>query len=214
MKILSIFKGRSRQAAWAYVGVKLLVAALIFFFLPCSICGNWKRYLFSTILRISILGHFIYMGFRISTKGLTVTNTVRVFFNLIDFFIAKKITIAVPFFSAPMVVSTVDNTGNYILVINAVLGGFAAVMLARAGWGFGLKREVIGRRKGDAKMDKTLDKQEEVGSTVEITWTDEAVKRIELAPPFVKNIIEKKAKDLGVYNITTELLEQLRSHSM
>lgn len=215
MKNCSIFKGNFRQAAWIYIAIKLLMAVLVFSFLPCSTCESWQRYFFFTVLRVAILGHFLYMGFTITTKLLTITNTTRTFFYLIDFFVPKNLMIIVPFFSSPLTVSSVDGAGNYILFVNAILGGIISLALARAGWGLDLKRMLVNYKEGGDKMDKTLCEKGQNDPVLEVAWTDEAIKRIELAPPFVKKIVEKKAMSMGLDTITTELLEQLRTeHTM
>ena len=49
----------------------------------------------------------------------------------------------------------------------------------------------------------------------EITWTDDALQRMERAPVFlrgmVKRLAEKKARELGYAAITGEILDQFKS---
>jgi hypothetical protein len=55
-------------------------------------------------------------------------------------------------------------------------------------------------------------------ATTEITWTDDALLRMERAPVFlrgmVKRLAEKKARELGHARITGELLDQFKSQMM
>src|SRR5574341_70436 len=52
----------------------------------------------------------------------------------------------------------------------------------------------------------------------EVVWTDEAVKRMERAPAFlrgmVKRLAERKARELGYPEITAEILDQFKSQMM
>ena len=57
------------------------------------------------------------------------------------------------------------------------------------------------------------------GSAVsEVIWTDEALKRMERAPVFlrgmVKRLAEKKARELGYREITAEILDQFKNQMM
>ncbi|MCG3777999.1 MAG: Light-independent protochlorophyllide reductase subunit B [Nitrospira sp.] len=60
------------------------------------------------------------------------------------------------------------------------------------------------------------DSQDAVG--VEICWTDEASKRLERAPVFLRGMVrrlaEKKAKELGYAEITGEILDQFKNQMM
>lgn len=61
-----------------------------------------------------------------------------------------------------------------------------------------------------------FDSQDQTASS--ITWTEEALKRMERAPVFlrgmVKRLAEKKARELGYSEITAEILDQFKSQMM
>ena len=60
------------------------------------------------------------------------------------------------------------------------------------------------------------DSHEAVG--IDVRWTDEASKRLERAPLFlrgmVRRVAEKKARELGCAEITEDLLDQFKSQMM
>lgn len=62
-----------------------------------------------------------------------------------------------------------------------------------------------------------FDSKEEAAVS-EVIWTDEALKRMERAPVFlrgmVKRLAEKKARELGYTEITAEILDQFKSQMM
>ena len=53
---------------------------------------------------------------------------------------------------------------------------------------------------------------------IEVRWTDEASKRLERAPLFLRGMVrrlaEKKARELGYAEITGELLDQFKNQMM
>lgn len=92
-------------------------------------------------------------------------------------------------------------SGNPILLLNSLITGVVTFGLARAAWNPALKD-------GDI-----MKKKQEKGTTPlshTITWTEETVRRIEMAPSFVKKIIEKRARDMDFETITPEVLDQLK----
>ena len=67
-------------------------------------------------------------------------------------------------------------------------------------------------------MAKTAKKITDDINEQEISWADEALKRVEDAPDFVRpgiyKLMEKRAKERGIDFISTEFLTEIRNESM
>lgn len=188
----SVIKSRFVQAACVYAGCKLCLSVLIFTYL-CGSCNDFSKYMFYTTFRILLITTFIFIGFRLTAKIIAITNAGRSFLYLTDFFTLTTMyqvtfldTSFSPFY---------NDEGNPVLLISAALTGAVAFFLARAGW----SPLAAGRRDAlPVQPDRP------------INWTDEALKRVRPVPFFLRKIIERKARKMGIDTITPEALDEIK----
>src|SRR5436309_16116259 len=64
----------------------------------------------------------------------------------------------------------------------------------------------------------SLFESKEQAAASEIVWTEEALKRMERAPVFLRGMVrrlaEKKARELGYHEITAEILDRFKGQMM
>src|SRR3989304_6507722 len=185
----SVTKNRFVQAACVYAGCKLVLSTVIFTQL-CGSCSDFSRYMFYTTFRIILVTVFIFVGFRITAKIIAITNAGRSVLYLMDF-AALTTAFQIPFLDIPLN-PFYNAQGNPALLVSAALTGAVAFFLARAGWS---PVPAVHRDARPVHPDHT------------INWTDEALKRVWPVPFFLRKIIERRARKMGIETITLDALD-------
>lgn len=186
-------KKKFEQAACVYAGGKLLLSILVFFFL-CETCHEFGKYMFYTTIRVLLITHFIYIGFRSTAKILAAVSACRSLLYLINFF-TSTLAVQVPFLDVRFNLFY-QNTGSHVFLVNSAVTAAVAFFLIRAAWSPALKRQ----------------KAEPIPSAQTIDWTDDALRAIRPAPFFAKKFIEKRARAMGIKTITPEALDEIKGY--
>ena len=188
----SAIKSRFVQAACVYAGCKLVLSVLIFTNL-CGTCADFSKYMFYSTFRILLITIFIFVGFRLSAKIIAITNAGRSVLYLMDF-CALTAAFPISFFDSSFS-PFYNEAGNPALLVTAALTGTVAFFLARAGWS---PVPAVHRDARPVHPDHT------------INWTDEALKRVWPVPFFLRKIIERRARKMGIETITLDALDEIK----
>lgn len=167
--------------------------SVLIFICLCGSCKDLGKYMFYTTFRILVITSLIFIGFRLTAKAVAVTNAGRSFLYLMDFF-SLTAAFQIPYLDirfSPFY----NSTGNPVLLVSAALTGIVAFFLARAGW------SPVPSDRRDCRP---------VNPGQPITWTVEALKRVWPVPSFLRKVIEKRARKMGIETITTEALDEIK----
>ena len=131
MNNASVFK----QAAYSSVLGGIGTVLLTLFFLPAAHYRRGVAYLIPGIILLLIIGYFIYKGYVLLTRIIAILAIGRTLLFTLNFLLHEPVAVALPFIDPPRKIILISGTGNPVFLIMALITGFIAFMLIRAGWG-------------------------------------------------------------------------------
>ena len=133
-------ENRFRQAAYSYIlgGGSTVLLTLIF--IPASHYRGGVVYIIPGVIFLIVIGCFIYKGYRLLTRIIAILATGRTLLFTLNALLPMPVAVTIPFVDPPRKILLISGTGKSIFLIMAIITGFVAFMLIRAGWWRGQNR--------------------------------------------------------------------------
>ena len=133
-------ENRFRQAAYSYILVGSSTVLLTLIFLPVSHYRGGVAYIIPGVIFLIVIGYFIYKGYRLLTRIIAILALGRTLLFTLNFLLYMPVAVPLPFVDPPRKIVLISGTGKPIFLMMALLTGFVAFMLIRAGWWRGQNR--------------------------------------------------------------------------
>lgn len=150
-------KREFKQAAFAYMGLKVANIVLTYIFVSCNGCGNTQ--LLKQGIHLLLFSHFIYVGMRITSSIISLICLIRGTAYLINFFFKTTYFLYLPVIGTNIMVLQEEGATNWVFLVNTLLMYSISIMIFRA-VRVGLKK---GRLPGFEVADLTPRKEERCG---------------------------------------------------
>src|SRR3972149_10301364 len=127
-------ENRCRQAAYSYILGRGSAVLLTLIFIPASHYRGGVAYIIPGIIFLIVIGCFIYKGYRLLTRIIAILALGRTLLFTLNFLLYMPVAVPLPFVDPPRKIVFIRGTGKPIFLMMALLTGFVAFMLIRAGW--------------------------------------------------------------------------------